>query len=104
MNQDWIVEALHDIKKRPPDLFLVAPLIGPEAVLKKRRSSRNSQADEIIETEVRQTLNIKIDRSSADCQLRRPNNVNLPVSNCQSFESVVISFSARCLMFGSSAW
>jgi hypothetical protein len=104
MNQDWIVDALHDIKKGPPDLLLVAPLIGPEAVLKKRRSLRESQADEIIETEVRQTLDIKVDRSSTDCKLRRPNDVNLPVSNCQSFESMVISFSARCQMLGSAAW
>jgi len=55
MNHDWTVDALHDIKEGPPDLLLVAPFVGPEAVLKKRRSLRNSQSDEIVETEVRQT-------------------------------------------------
>src|SRR5260370_40619618 len=85
------------------DSLLATGTNEPEAVLKKRSPIRDSQADEVIETTIRQTLDIKIDRRSNKCQFRRPNDVNLPVSNCQSFESMVIFFSARGLILGSAA-
>ena len=104
MNQDWGVKVPQYIKEGSPDPVLVTGFISPQAVLEKCSPIRDSHTDEVIETTIRQTLDIKIDWRSTECQFRRPNNVNLSVSNCQGFKSMVIFFSARGLMLGSAAW
>jgi hypothetical protein len=103
MNQRWRSDGSEDAKEFTPNLALVLDSVSPQAVLNGGFAAADADADEVVEIDVRQALDIEINWRTFNLKFRASNDVDFLLTNRQCLQRMVVFLSLISQAFWSPA-
>jgi hypothetical protein len=93
MDQNWILDFYEFGQELPPDAALVRRTVSPKAMLNDRVARFDSNANQVVEVSVGQTLDINVNGCAFDLHFWAADDMDFLLPNCKRLQRVVVPLS-----------
>ena len=93
MDQNWVLDFYEFGQEVPPDAALVRRTVSPKAMVNDRVPRFESNANQVVEISVGQTLDINVNGCAFDLHLWAADDMDFLLPNYKRLQRVVVLFS-----------
>ena len=93
MDQNWVLDFYEFGQELPPDVALVRRTVSPKAVLNDRVARFDSNANQVVEVSIGQTLDIDVNRCAFDLHFWAAHEMDFLLPDCKRPQRVVVPLS-----------
>ena len=86
MDQNEVLDFYQFGQELPPDAALVRRTISPKAVVNDRIARFETNANQVVEVSVGQTLDIHVNRCAFDLHFRAADDMDFLLPDCKGFQ------------------
>jgi len=93
MDQNWVLDFYEFGQELSPDAALVRKTVSPKAVLNDRVARLDSNANQVVEVSIGQTLDVDVNRCAFNLHFWAAHDMDFLLPDCKRLQRVVVPLS-----------